>query len=68
MAAAMAWADEGYTTLERHRRGSPTVHYARTSVVAHLFWGHKQRTTVRFMSQAFRKNNAWRVQAVHSSS
>ena len=37
MAAAMARADEGYATLERHRRGSPTVHYARTSVVAHLF-------------------------------
>ena len=32
MAAAMARADEGYATLERHRRGSPTVHYARTSV------------------------------------
>ena len=25
MAAAMARADEGYATLERHRRGSPTV-------------------------------------------
>ena len=36
MAATMARADEGYAALERRRRGSPALHYARTSVVTHF--------------------------------
>ena len=41
MAAAMARADEGYATLERHRRGSPTVARA---LRAHISRNHGRLT------------------------